>query len=272
MKLTVAFSAHNDPTRKGNAPRFLRLMSCFAGGVFLSTCLLDLLPEVQAGFTKVFEDSRIQIDYPIAELVIIIGFLLVLTVEQTVLSCEEKHRLPSTNVMNMPLLDIDSSDDESVDNRNTEFSARLRSFALLIALSLHSLFEGLAVGLRNESTGVVRLFTAVAIHKCILAFSLGLKMVQSKLSRCTILGSCLCFAVTSPLGVGLGIVFDAVLSDFTSVAVTAILQAIATGTLFYITFLEVLTNEINAFGDRFWKTLCVTIGVVSMASLVIISE
>ncbi|KAK7065420.1 hypothetical protein SK128_018588 [Halocaridina rubra] len=58
----------------------------------------------------------------------------------------------------------------------------LRSILLLFALSLHSIFEGMAVGLQDTINDVVALFMVVIFHKGIIAFSLGLNMVQSKLS------------------------------------------------------------------------------------------
>ena len=44
------------------------------------------------------------------------------------------------------------------------------------------MFEGLAVGLQETIDDVVALFLVVIFHKGIIAFSLGLNMVQSKLS------------------------------------------------------------------------------------------
>ena len=43
-------------------------------------------------------------------------------------------------------------------------------------------FEGLAVGLQGSIDDVVSLFLVVIFHKGIIALSLGLNMVQSKLS------------------------------------------------------------------------------------------
>ena len=44
------------------------------------------------------------------------------------------------------------------------------------------IFEGLAVGLQESIDDVLSLFLVVIFHKGIIAFSLGLNMVQSKLS------------------------------------------------------------------------------------------
>nr|XP_002740188.1 PREDICTED: zinc transporter ZIP1-like [Saccoglossus kowalevskii] len=277
-------------TKRLGSARILRLLSCFAGGVFLATCLLDLLPEVTSQFDAVFERMNVQMNFPITGLVVTIGFLLILAVEEVVLGCKESQLISANENVYTLGITVDDSRGDSDDTdslRETKFvpedtdflvaptynfSNSLRSMALLVALSLHSLFEGLAIGLRNESSGVLRLFTAVAIHKSILAFSLGLKLVQSNLSLRTVVLSCLFFAVTSPLGVSLGILCQSMASELTSAVITATLQAIATGTLFYITFLEVLANEINSNGDRFWKVVAVIVGVVCMTGLVMFGD
>ena len=63
--------------------------SCFAGGVFIAACLLDLLPDVEESFKKVLEEIKDQykvgFDYPVAQFVIVFGFFVILTIEQTVL-------------------------------------------------------------------------------------------------------------------------------------------------------------------------------------------
>lgn len=39
--------------------RLLSLISCFAGGVFLATCLLDLLPDYLQGINEAFSNTGI---------------------------------------------------------------------------------------------------------------------------------------------------------------------------------------------------------------------
>ena len=60
--------------------------SCFAGGAFLGACLLDLLPEVEEIFEEVLPDQ----DYPVAQLTIGCGFLIILLLEQTVVKFQER--------------------------------------------------------------------------------------------------------------------------------------------------------------------------------------
>lgn len=46
----------------------------------------------------------------------------------------------------------------------------VRSITLLLALSLHSVIEGLAFGIQSTEDKVVALFLSIIFHKCIVAF------------------------------------------------------------------------------------------------------
>ena len=82
----------------------------------------------------------------------------------------------------------------------------IRSFLLLIALTFHSIFEGLAIGLQDSSHTLLQIFIAVIVHKAVMAFSLGLNLAQATgmTVKKYILAS-LIFSTASPLGMGLGI-------------------------------------------------------------------
>ncbi len=61
------------------------LLSCFAAGVFLATCLLDLFPEAKEKLENALDRSGIITSYPMAEFVLTCGLFMILAVEQMVL-------------------------------------------------------------------------------------------------------------------------------------------------------------------------------------------
>ncbi|CAM9996971.1 unnamed protein product, partial [Bubo scandiacus] len=67
----------------------LSLVSCFAGGVFLATCLLDLLPDYLASISAALEGLRITLQFPLPEFILAMGFFLVLVLEQVALAQRE---------------------------------------------------------------------------------------------------------------------------------------------------------------------------------------
>lgn len=57
-------------------------LSCLGGGVFLATCFLHLLPEAVEKMEDALKKSGKDYDFPVANAIVIAGFLLVLLLEQ----------------------------------------------------------------------------------------------------------------------------------------------------------------------------------------------
>ncbi|XP_065179465.1 zinc transporter ZIP1-like [Sycon ciliatum] len=285
------------------------LASCLSGGIFLGVALLHLIPDVREMFDFVLCEKDLDIDYPLTELTVAGGFLLILVFEQLVLlfhqrrstseckvanipphgcdreinncdncleeneqdlkratltstcvpptcnngqhpesrnDCEAAIR-PSTN--GTPYTDLSRSTSTSTPEDNPAGKAAtetLGSLVLLAALSLHTLFEGLALGLQSDTDGVIEIFIAILLHKCVLAFALGIRMVKLKATTRRILLAALLFAGMSPIGGAIGIAVEAnATNEVDRQLVTACLQGIATGTFLFVTFLEIISPEIQ---------------------------
>ncbi|XP_065671467.1 zinc transporter ZIP1 [Hydra vulgaris] len=145
----------------------------------------------------------------------------------------------------------------------------LRAYVLVFAISLHSLFEGLAVGLLTQTSDVLELFVALVIHKSIIAFSIGVQLVDAKMSSSTVVLCLGIFSSMTPIGIGLGM---AVLSSFNSLALrlwfSGVLQGIATGSFLYVTFFEVLPRELSISDEKkLLKILFVILGYVATTGI-----
>lgn len=75
-----------------------------------------------------------------------------------------------------------------------------RGLLAVLALSFHAVFEGLAVGLENSVQKVWYLFAAIATHKLVIAFCVGVELVTSKTKLTLILLYIGTFAIVTPLG------------------------------------------------------------------------
>lgn len=142
------------------------MISCFGGGVFLATCLLHLLPESVEQFRKGEDALKINIDFPLPEFCISMGFMFVLLVEQIAIFAHERHWIGD----GQPLLEHyhehegeteqrSSTPDEtrshsssiiSTDHFEHETHSSMRAALLVMAISLHAVFEGLSVGMIQE--------------------------------------------------------------------------------------------------------------------------
>ena len=76
---------------------------------------------------------------------------------------------------------------EEVENKEEDGSAKrtkslLRTAFVVASLSFHSVMAGLTLGLEDESGGVWINFGAIAMHKFVIAFSVGVELVTSRVS------------------------------------------------------------------------------------------
>ncbi|XP_055704522.1 zinc transporter ZIP3-like [Phlebotomus papatasi] len=119
----------------------------------------------------------------------------------------------------------------------------LRGLLVVLALSVHELFEGLAVGLESSSGTVWYMFGAVAAHKLVLAFCVGVELVVTRTRGFLAVIYVTTFAAVSPIGIGIGIGVSASGDASATSVPSAILQGLATGTLLYVIFFEILSKD-----------------------------
>lgn len=197
------------------------------------------------------------------------GFFLVLVMEQIVLSykdqpglSEETHSLLASEVRH-------SGSDHPHVHVDVNAHSAVRAVILVVSLSLHSILEGLAVGLLRESGKVLETCLALLIHKCIISFSLTLKLGQGRLRPRVILGCLLLFSFMTPLGIGLGVALTES-SDPLHQLARSVLEGIATGTFLYITFLEILPHELSSGDQRIGKVIVMLCGFSVITAILFI--
>lgn len=213
---------------------YLSLLVAFSGGVLLGTTLLHLLPEVSSAGDVFKCTVGITTQYPIAELLISVGFILILLIDKVAEEAQsevDEETRPIMSETERPASSRSNLSDRSV-TLNTKLSEPPRTvgaYLLVMALAIHSILEGLAIGLATSVNGTFTLFMAVVIHKICLAFSLGLKLQQDGKSRFQYITSLAVFALASPTGVVLGIVITKVLQAADLLKAEFVLNALATG-------------------------------------------
>ncbi|KAK9878381.1 hypothetical protein WA026_021688 [Henosepilachna vigintioctopunctata] len=140
----------------------------------------------------------------------------------------------------------------------------------VLALSFHAIFEGLAVGLEANEQRVWYLFLAIATHKLVIAFCVGMELISSGTKSVLVILYIGTFSVVTPLGIGIGLLLSETGSelDITSV----VLQGMAAGTLLYVVFFEVLSRERNNVHSGVYQLLAIILGFGLMAFLQIMSE
>ena len=121
--------------------------------------------------------------------------------------------------MNDPLL---KAKNESDSNENKNES--LTPYLLLLALSIHACFEGLALGLQGSLSEIFYMFLAISFHKWVEALSIGINLNKSKIEKVTIRKFIILFSSMTPLGIVCGMIF----SDFSEIT-EAVFLSISAG-------------------------------------------
>jgi len=308
--------------------KFIGSVLCIGGGVLLSTVFIHMLGEVRESMARAKEFGLLpkEVDYPFAELLFCVGFLLILFIESLVHKfcgghCDDHDHGPSRGEMEenpladspkemilkipqvtgtqnsfhnpMYLKEFPCSEEKETLKPNSEASlcfsnkkvgstgsmykltsnsynlatdslaiklsktpskskqarderklmSSVRGLLVVVALSVHSLFEGMAVGLEETTGGVWQLFLAISVHSIAVVFCIGTEMVSSGLGQVRIIVSMLILGLVTPLGVLVGMLLTHQAESGGQVLLVGVLQGMAGGTLLYITFFEVLNRE-----------------------------
>uniref|UniRef100_K3WWH9 Zinc/iron permease n=1 Tax=Globisporangium ultimum (strain ATCC 200006 / CBS 805.95 / DAOM BR144) TaxID=431595 RepID=K3WWH9_GLOUD len=113
------------------------------------------------------------------------------------------------------------------------------AIVLFIALSFHSVLEGLGIGAQTSSAWGV--FLAIVVHKGLAAFALGSGLVQSSLKTSHVILYMVVFSFMSIIGIIIGWIIAADSSEDSAAA--GICVALASGTFIYVAVMEVIPQE-----------------------------
>ncbi|KAJ8278722.1 hypothetical protein COCON_G00057880 [Conger conger] len=273
--------------------KILALCNSFGGGVFLATCFNALLPTVREKVADVLKLVNIQTDYPLAETMMMLGLFLTVFVEQAVLT----FRKEKPSFIDLETFNAGGSEAGSDSEYDTPFIAPprgsagghhhnshhhghlspsdlaragpLRLASLVLALSAHSAFEGLALGLQEDGAKLGGLFLGVAIHETLAAVALGVNVVKAGLPMRDAVKLGVAVSLMIPLGMGLGMGIESARNLAASI-ISVVLQGLAAGTFLFVTFFEILSRELEDKHDRLLKVLFLIVGYAVLAGLVLI--
>lgn len=167
-------------------------------------------------------------EYPYGELIISLGFFFVFFLESLALQCcpgaagetPVQEEWSGTHV-----LELHSHGSPPLPSKRP-----LRALVLLLSLSFHSVFEGLAVGLQPTVATAVQLCLAVLAHKGLVVFGVGLRLVQIGTGSRWATLSILSLALMSPMGLVLGLAVTRGDSKGGQGLAQAVLEGVAAGT------------------------------------------
>jgi len=199
---------------------------CFGAGILLALSLLHMLPEIRESLEDQFPNEE-----NLAEILVCLGFFFIYLIEEVVHSaCTQNSNSP------------DESHILESNTHHNHAESTIRDFLTTLALSLHAVFEGMAVGLEKTTTDVWTLYAGIAMHKYVLSFCLGLELFtgSGRANRFWVnLGYILLYALMSPIGIGVGIAVTQEANE----TLSGVLSALAAGTLIYVSMFEIIQRE-----------------------------
>jgi zinc transporter 1/2/3 len=145
--------------------------------------------------------------------------------------------------------------------------SNLTPYLLLVALSFHGLFEGVALGLQGGVKDTLFLFIAIISHKWAEAFTLGISFSKAGTDRVTFIRLILLFAFFTPIGIVAGIFISS-----SSKLVEGIFLALSTGTFLYVAASEVIVEEFAVTKYKYQKFILYLLGGILIGFLAVLEH
>uniref|UniRef100_A0A0E0CDJ6 Zinc transporter n=1 Tax=Oryza meridionalis TaxID=40149 RepID=A0A0E0CDJ6_9ORYZ len=259
---------------------FLLLGTQFAAGVFLGTSLMHFLADSTSTFKGLTTNQ-----YPFSFMLTCVGFLLTMLSDLVIAAVAR--RSAAAGVSDNQVSEQQQAEG-AVMSRKEDAAAvahpamlvRTSSFEdavlLIVALCFHSVFEGIAIGVSASKSEAWRNLWTIGLHKIFAAVAMGialLRMIPKRPFLMTVVYS-LAFAVSSPVGVGIGIAINATSQGRAADWTYAISMGLATGVFIYVAINHLIAKGYRphhpAAADKPpFKFLAVLLGVAVMAIVMI---
>ncbi|XP_017125722.2 zinc transporter ZIP3 [Drosophila elegans] len=279
----------------------VRCLLFFGGGVLICTTFLHMLPEViEVVDALQVCGSLAQTPFALAEMLLCTGFFLMYALDELMSNLVRRHqrKLSRKESVASRAFERGRSIRHSVLLRSEENATReqevkemapqppkdhhghshmpvasgegssARGLGIILALSLHELFEGMAIGLEGSVSTVWFMFGAVAAHKLVLAFCVGMELLVARTRGSLAIVYLVTFSIVTPIGIGVGLGISQQVAAGQPSLPSGILQGIACGTLLYVVFFEILTES-----HAGWRALIAAVaGFSLMFGLQILSD
>ncbi|KAF6145071.1 hypothetical protein GIB67_013422 [Kingdonia uniflora] len=267
---------------------FLILGTQFAGGVFLGTSLMHFLSDSN----ETFEDLTSK-GYPFAYMLACAGYLFTMLADCVIRYVYRKRssigadgdvELQGSDQQVRPRsrtsqsqLEVDESTDAHIKPPPLSVASSFGdSILLIVALCFHSVFEGIAIGVAETKADAWKALWTVSLHKIFAAIAMGIALLKMIPDRPLL--SCVAysfaFAISSPIGVAIGIIIDSTTQGHVADWIYAISMGIACGVFIFVSINHLLSkgyipqkpSSVNTPHHKFLAAL-LGIGVIAVVMI-----
>eukprot|EP01100_Stratorugosa_tubuloviscum_P000901 TRINITY_DN119_c4_g1_i1.p1 TRINITY_DN119_c4_g1~~TRINITY_DN119_c4_g1_i1.p1 ORF type:complete len:194 (-),score=91.43 TRINITY_DN119_c4_g1_i1:96-677(-) len=144
----------------------------------------------------------------------------------------------------------DDDEEEEINSHHHHHNLNLEGkayvpYILAVVLSIHSFFEGIALGVQTDVTETILIFIAITSHKAVEAFAFGISFVKEDIPIKRWVGVLLIYAGMTPLGIGIGMILVSTTSDRALNYCQGIVEGLAGGTFMYVATIDMLGDELE---------------------------
>lgn len=150
-------------------------------------------------------------------------------------------------------------------------AAVMRAYTFFVALSVHSVFDGMSIGIESTMSGMIGVIIAVVGHKGFDGLALAVPLYLAPLPRKhTIILLVMC-ALMTPLGIGIGMAAAAAADGARAKLSEGIVIGASAGSFLFISVIELLPASLADGRLRISKLAAFVIGWAGMSALAVVA-
>ncbi|KAM0999178.1 hypothetical protein FF1_005914 [Malus domestica] len=252
------------------------VIKCFAAGVILSTSLVHVLPDAFLALNDCHVSSHHPWkDYPFSGLVTMVGAIIALLVDLTATSHMESHSARGghghggyevvpvgtrdelmgknsklsmdTEVAVAVGVESNSGGSSTSEEMLIRMKQRLVSQVLEIGIIFHSVIIGVTMGMSQNQCTIRPLVAALSFHQIFEGMGLGGCIAQAGFKFGTTAYMCFMFAVTTPMGIVLGMILFSVTGyddrNPNALILEGLLGSFSSGILIYMALVDLIALD-----------------------------
>ena len=227
------------PFHKHISLKLIAYIRCFSGGIFLSMGLYHMLQHAITDLRS-FDFGNYNDGFPL--IIAMLGYFIIFFIERVAVD-DAHHSLHSDDSSTAGEVEEEEKDGSTTKDVEGQFNendtppSSSTVYVILVALSVHAVFEGIALGIQNDIRSVISLAVGILAHKWAESLTLSVSIQKHKQRNITLF----LFTIMTPAGVGIGFIIQ----ESSSSIVTAITQALSAGTFIYIACNERFVSEFH---------------------------
>ncbi|CAN7013668.1 hypothetical protein BRARA_K01778 [Brassica rapa] len=224
------------------------VVKCFASGIILGTGFMHVLPDSFDMLSSQCLEENPWHKFPFTGFLAMLSGLITLAIDSMATSLYTSKNAvgiiphghghgPADNVT------LPTKDDDSTNAQLLRY--RVIAMVLELGIIVHSVVIGLSLGATNDTCTIKGLIAALCFHQMFEGMGLGGCILQAEYTNLKKFVMAFFFAVTTPLGIALGIALSTVYRENSPNALITVglLNACSAGLLIYMALVDLLAAE-----------------------------